>query len=131
MDGRIGIFKCVLISSKRRCYPGRRVKPIDIDNVKSGLKAEVRFSSFSSRTTPAVFGKVTVLSQDVIEARQTRRRITKPVSRSTIRMSHRKFAAGLLPGMPPVVIISTDERTFAQYIVSQRQTRSTKSMREQ
>ncbi|MBN9034308.1 MAG: HlyD family type I secretion periplasmic adaptor subunit, partial [Rhizobiales bacterium] len=38
-----------------------KIRPIDIDSVHVGLDAEVRFSSFSARTTPAIFGKVTVL----------------------------------------------------------------------
>lgn len=47
-----------------------KIRPIDIDSVKLDTEAEIRFSAFSSRTTPAIFGKLTVLSQDVIEPTQ-------------------------------------------------------------
>nr|WP_247749797.1 HlyD family type I secretion periplasmic adaptor subunit [Rhizobium sp. L58/93] len=109
-----------------------KVKPIDIDNVKIGLKAEVRFSSFSSRTTPAVFGKVTVLSQDVIEPTQANE---APYYEARIEVDDKdvppEIRGRLLPGMPADVIISTGERTFAQYIVRPLTDAFHKSMREQ
>jgi HlyD family type I secretion membrane fusion protein len=109
-----------------------KVRPIDIDNVKIGLKAEVRFSSFSSRTTPAVFGKVTVLSQDVIEPTQANE---APYYEARVEVDDKdipmEIRGRLLPGMPADVIISTGERTFAQYIARPLVDAFHKSMREQ
>jgi len=109
-----------------------KVRPIDIDNVKVGLKAEVRFSSFSSRTTPAVFGKVTVLSQDVIEPTQANE---TPYYEARVEVDDKdvplEIRGRLLPGMPADVIISTGERTFAQYVIRPLSDAFHKSMREQ
>jgi HlyD family type I secretion membrane fusion protein len=108
-----------------------KVRPLDIDNVKVGLKAEVRFSSFSTRTTPAVFGKVTVLSQDVIEPTQANE---QPYYEARVEVDDKdipdEIRGRLLPGMPADVIISTGERTFAQYVIKPLSDTFYKSMRE-
>src|SRR5205085_581474 len=43
-----------------------QVSPLDIDSVTAGQKAEVRFTSFSSRRVPTMFGRVESVSADVI-----------------------------------------------------------------
>ncbi|QYA03899.1 HlyD family type I secretion periplasmic adaptor subunit [Rhizobium sp. B21/90] len=108
-----------------------KIRPIDIDNVKIGLKAEVRFSALSSRTTPAVFGKVTVLSQDVMEPTKANE---APYYEARVEVDDKdvpmEIRGRLLPGMPADVIISTGERTFAQYIARPLVDAFHKSMRE-
>ena len=109
-----------------------KVRPIDIDSVHVGMKSEVRFSSFSARTTPAVFGKVTVLSQDVIEPTQPNQlpyyEARIEVDTSTI---PRGLRGRLLPGMPADVIIATGERTLFQYLLKPLEDTFQKSLREQ
>jgi HlyD family type I secretion membrane fusion protein len=109
-----------------------KIRPIDINNVKVGLKAELRFSSFPSRTTPAIFGKVTVLSQDVIEPTQANE---SPYYEARIEVGDKdvpqEIRGRLLPGMPADVIISTGERTFAQYVIRPLTDAFHKSMREE
>lgn len=108
-----------------------KIKPIDIDNVKVGLKAEVRFSSFSGRTTPAIFGRVSVLSQDVIEPTQPSE---QPYYEARVEVDDKdipkEIRGRLLPGMPADVIVSTGERTFAQYAIGPLTDAFHKSMRE-
>ena len=95
-----------------------KIRPIDIDSVHVGLDAEVRFSSFSARTTPAIFGKVTVLSQDVIEPTQAGQ---EPYYQARVQVDTKTIPLDLrgrlLPGMPADVIIGTGERTLVQYLV--------------
>jgi HlyD family type I secretion membrane fusion protein len=108
-----------------------KIQPIDIENVKVGMKAEVRFSSFSARTTPAMFGKITVLSQDVVEPTQANQ---APYYEARIEVDDDSVPAdvrgALLPGMPADVIVSTGERTFAQYVIKPLAETFHKSMRE-
>lgn len=108
-----------------------KVRPIDIDNVKVGMMAEVRFSSFSARTTPAIFGKVTVMSQDVIEPQTAQE---QPYYQARVEVDDKdipeEIRGRLLPGMPADVVISTGERTFAQYVLKPLTDTFYKSMRE-
>lgn len=108
-----------------------RIRPIDIDSVHVGLDAEVRFSSFSARTTPAVFGKVTVLSKDVIEPTQANQ---EPYYQARVQVDTKTIPLDLrgrlLPGMPADVIIGTGERTLVQYLVRPLTDTFHKSMKE-
>ncbi|MBN9072819.1 MAG: HlyD family type I secretion periplasmic adaptor subunit [Rhizobiales bacterium] len=108
-----------------------KIRPIDIDNVHVGLDAEVRFSSFSARTTPAIFGKVTVLSQDVIEPTQAGQ---EPYYQARVQVDTKTIPLDLrgrlLPGMPADVIIATGERTLVQYLVKPLTDTFHKSMKE-
>lgn len=109
-----------------------RVRPIDIDSVSVGMEAEVRFPAFSTKTTPAIFGIVSVMSQDVIEPTQNN---AEPYYSARIQVSDtdvpRDIRERLLPGMPADVIISTGERTFVEYLVRPLTDMFYKGMREQ
>ena len=108
-----------------------KVRPLDIDTVHVGLGAEMRFSSFSARTTPAIFGKVTVLSQDVIEPTQANQ---EPYYQARIQVDTKTIPLDLrgrlLPGMPADVIIATGERTLVEYMVKPLTDAFRKSMTE-
>lgn len=108
-----------------------RVRPTDIDYVKVGMRAEVRFSSFSARTTPAVFGNVTFVSRDVIEPTAPNE---APFYQTRIEVDDQdippEIHGHLRPGMPADVVISTGERTLAEYVMKPLIDNSFKSMRE-
>lgn len=108
-----------------------RVRPIDIDSVSIGMEAEVRFPAFSSKTTPAIFGIVSVVSQDVIEPTTNG---AEPYYSARIQVSDadvpRDIRERLLPGMPADVIISTGERTFVEYLIRPLTDMFYKGMRE-
>lgn len=109
-----------------------RIRPVDIDSLQVGTEAEVRFSAFSSRTTPTIFGKLTVLSQDVIEPQ---RQGEGPYYLARIEVDDKDvpldIRGRLLPGMPADVIVATGERTFGQYILKPLTDSFHKSMREE
>lgn len=96
-----------------------QVQPIDIDRVKTGMVAEVRFSAFSSNTLPVLEGKVLTLSADRLVDEQTGMpyflaRITlTPESLSDLEKLDNVV---LLPGMPAEVLIKTGDRTLFQYL---------------
>ncbi|MCX8998227.1 HlyD family type I secretion periplasmic adaptor subunit [Rhizobiaceae bacterium BDR2-2] len=108
------------------------VQPIDIDNVRPGLTAEVKFSAFASRFMPIVVGEVASVSKGSITPTDGR---TPPYFLARINVSK-----GMVPddieerlsaGMPADVIISTGERTVADYLTSPLTDAIRKGMREE
>lgn len=94
-----------------------RVRPIDIDNVAIGNVAEVRLSSFSSRTTPVIFGTVHVVSQDVVQPEDGR---SEPYYVARVQVAEQDIPPNvkgrLVPGMPADVIFVGPQRTLVQYL---------------
>jgi len=95
-----------------------KVSPNDVDRVRVGQTAEIRFNSLSSRTVPKVEGKLLAISAD---------RITEEESNNAYYLARVRISAqgvqkllsqklDLMPGMPAEVMINTGERTFVQYL---------------
>jgi HlyD family secretion protein len=94
-----------------------RIAPHDIDQIRVGQNAVVRFSTFNQRTTPELNGKVDRVSPDITQDQKTGTsfytvRITLPDS-EIARLSDNK----LVPGMPVEAFIQTGERTALSYLV--------------
>ena len=95
------------------------VQPMDIDRVKVGMIAEVRFSAFSRNSTPVLEGKVLTLSADRLVDEQT----GAPYYLARITLTPESHASleqlddiVLLPGMPAEVLINTGDRTLFEYL---------------
>jgi HlyD family secretion protein len=94
-----------------------RVAPQDIDQVRIGQLASLRFSAFNQRTTPEIDGVVSRVSADVTLEQRT------GISYYTVRISidPQQFArlgdVRLVPGMPVESFIKTGDRTVASYLV--------------
>lgn len=102
-----------------------RLSPMDIDRVKVGQKAEIRFSAFKSKGLPKIDGTLTHISADVIaqggdpqnpsggqaQFYQARVEVT-PESLEALAKLHLE----LLPGMPAEVLVNTGQRTLFQYL---------------
>lgn len=108
------------------------VSIMDIDNVHPGLKAEVKFTAFPGRFMPIIIGEVDSVSKGSIVPTDGR---TAPYYLARINVSK-----GMVPddvenrisaGMPADVIISTGERTVADYLTSPLTDAVSKSMREE
>jgi HlyD family secretion protein len=94
-----------------------RVNPQDIDKVKIGQRAALRFSAFDARTTPEFFGTVSRISADTTADQRTGQsyyttRITMAPDQ-VARLNGQK----LVPGMPVEVFIQTKERTVISYLM--------------
>ncbi|WIJ24043.1 HlyD family type I secretion periplasmic adaptor subunit [Devosia sp. RR2S18] len=109
-----------------------QIRPIDIDSISIGQEAEVRFPAFSTKSTPAIFGRISVVSQDVIEPTQSNE---LPYYSARIEVADtdvpQDIRERLLPGMPVDVIVSTGERTMFEYFVRPMTDMFHKGMREQ
>ena len=94
-----------------------RVLPQDVDSLRTGMEAEIRFSSFTGEEIPTIFGRVEWVSADVLvdEVDGSEYFLSKVVVHED---SIPEFMADLLtPGMPGDVIIATGERTTLDYLI--------------
>jgi HlyD family secretion protein len=94
-----------------------RVEPKDIDHVRTGQSAFVRFTAFNQRTTPQLRGTISYVSADTGHDQQSN------VSYFTVRIvlpeDERRRLNGqqLVPGMPAEVFMQTGSRTMMSYLL--------------
>jgi HlyD family secretion protein len=93
-----------------------RVPTSEIDQLKLGREAIMRFTAFNQRTTPEVKGVLTRVSPDIVHDRENGQsyyvaRIT-PASRDLDQLGDKK----LVPGMPVEAFIETTSRTALSYL---------------
>lgn len=93
-----------------------RVAPRDVEDLRSGQKAQVRLTAFRQRTTPSVDGRLVYVSAD---------RFTDERTQQSYYIARVQFMPGTLdvlgarelqPGMPAEVIIESGERTALAYL---------------
>ena len=94
-----------------------RIAPQDIDQVRIGQPAALRFTSFNQRSTPELDGEVVRISADVTEDKRTGMsfflvRIALP-SQEVKKLGE----ARLVPGMPVSAFIRTSDRTILSYLL--------------
>jgi len=90
---------------------------LNIDQVHTGMTAEVRFPSFTSRTTPVLFGKVIDISPDALPDAEGQRSTFKgriEVLKETVPA---ELVAKLQAGMMAEIVIPTEERSVMSYLV--------------
>ncbi len=104
-----------------------KVEPKQIDSIKEGLVAKIRFSAFKSRTTPLFLGKVISVSPDIIMDHQQRApgdplsggyylaRIELDAANFKELAEPRKLV--LHPGMQAEVQLITGTRTLLRYLL--------------
>lgn len=94
-----------------------QVSPIDIDRVRTGLVAEVRFSAFKQALTPKVMGKVIDISADRLMDERTGNSYYQAQVELTPESYIKLRGFELVPGMPAEVFINTGERTVFEYLM--------------
>jgi HlyD family secretion protein len=107
-----------------------KVAPQEIDQLRIGQSAVLRFVAFSQRTTPELAGAVIRISADVSEDTKTGTRfytIRLDVPDSEVaRLGNVK----LVPGMPVEALIQTSPRTVMSYLIKPLQDQLTRAFRE-
>lgn len=106
----------VIVPSAPKLLVEAQVRPEDIEQVRRGLPADIRFTAFNPRTTPSVEGRVTYVSADRLVDPQTR--VAHYVAQVEIDTGAvaPAGAAELQAGMPAEVIIRGRERTPLEYL---------------
>jgi HlyD family secretion protein len=94
-----------------------RLQPQDIDHVRPGQKAFVRFSAFNQRVTPQLTGTVSLVSADTSHDQQTNTHYF--TVRIVLPDDERRRLGGLqlVPGMPAEVFMQTGSRTMMNYLL--------------
>lgn len=93
------------------------VAPQDIDKVRTGQSAGVRFPAFNAHTTPRLAGTVTRISPAQITDKDGRSHYTASVEISTAELAKIGTGHELRPGMPAEVQIETVSRSILSYFL--------------
>lgn len=108
-----------------------QLSPADVDIVRPGQQAELRFVALNMRTTPQVPGSVTYVSPDrLVDPKNgqpyfiARLRITDDLPTEVDR-------GQIYPGMPVEAMISTGDRTFFEYLLRPLTDSFSRAFREQ
>ncbi|MCQ9379067.1 HlyD family type I secretion periplasmic adaptor subunit [Methyloversatilis sp. XJ19-49] len=106
-----------IVPTDERLMIEAKVRPQDVDRVRTGLAAGVKLSSFDQRTLPELDGSVSYLSADILEEERTGQsyflvRIEVPEEELS-RLGGQKIH----PGMLADVFVRTGDRTFLAYLL--------------
>jgi HlyD family secretion protein len=113
-----------------------RIRPQDIDHVKQGQGAMIRLTALNRRITPMVRGTVRYVSADSLRDEQ-HNGVGAPADNYIARISlDPGDVAGLkgfnpTPGMPAEVFITTEDRTFLEYLLKPVTDSFSRAFREQ
>ena len=94
-----------------------RVRPQDIDVIRIGQAANLRFSALNSRVTPEVPGEVTYISADRFVDQATQQSYYTARLRIADNLPPEVRPEQIYPGMPVETYIATGDRTFLDYLV--------------
>jgi HlyD family secretion protein len=98
-----------------------RIQPQDIDKVRGGLTANVKFPAFNAKKTPRLDGIVTTVSpaqiNDPNPTAQARTYFTAHIELPPEELARLGKEHTLVPGMPAEVYIETTPRSILSYLV--------------
>lgn len=105
-----------IVPDKDRLVVDANLSTIDIDQVRVGQKATLRFSAFSARTTPEIVGNVTFVSANRTVDEQTGTAFFKVRIAIPPTELQKLGKVKLKPGMPVETFIQTGNRTMLNYL---------------
>jgi HlyD family secretion protein len=121
----------LIVPDQDRLTIEARIAPQDIDQVRLGEPAALRFSAFSQRTTPELDGEVTLISADLTEDQRTGAAYyVVHIAPKLGQIERLGAAVRLVPGMPVEAFIETGERTVLSYLVKPMRDQIAKAFRE-
>jgi HlyD family secretion protein len=107
-----------------------RVRPQDIDEVRLGQAAWLSFSAFDSRETPAIAGRVVYVSADRLEDERS----GEAYYLARLEISPEPLSGfdpeSVGPGLAAEAFITTDDRTFLEYLMAPLTRTLSRSFRE-
>lgn len=106
-----------IVPQDRPLVIGARIATINVDEVQPGQPVALRFSAFSSRSTPEISGELLRVSADALIDEATR----APYYRAEVTIPPEELdklgELALIPGMPVEVYIQTGERSPMDYLL--------------
>ncbi|QRM54610.1 HlyD family type I secretion periplasmic adaptor subunit [Sinorhizobium sp. BG8] len=94
-----------------------QISPTQIDQVRVGQTAHIRFGAFDHRSTPEVFGHVTKVAADVLSDQRTGATYYKAEIKPDAGELAKLGDKHVMPGMPVETFIQTTERSPLEYLV--------------
>ena len=121
----------LIVPGNDRLVIEARIAPQDIDHVRLGQAAFIRFPAFNQRTTPEFDGIVERVSADA--TRDTQQNQTYYVARVVLRSDEVKRMGDLKlqPGMPAEIHLRTTERTALSYLMKPLHDQFSRAFKEQ
>ncbi|MFL6822530.1 MAG: HlyD family type I secretion periplasmic adaptor subunit [Xanthobacteraceae bacterium] len=107
-----------------------KVQPQDIDQVRLGQIAILRFPAFNQRTTPELNGEVNRVSADVAEDQKTGARYYTVRIAIPAREIERLKGLKIVPGMPVESFIQTSPRTVITFLTKPLHDQISRAFRE-
>lgn len=109
-----------------------KVKPQDIDEVRTGLRAKVLLTAYKGKKVPKLNGEVLNVSADIVTNEQTRESyFLARVKIDEKEIKKLKSKIELYPGMPAQVFIITGARSLLSYLFTPIKDAAYKSFREE
>jgi len=106
----------LIVPSADRLTVEARLPPRDIDHVRAGQSAMLRFSAFDQRTTPEIHGQVTYVSADTtIDPKSNLPFYTVRITPVTADTDRARMT--LVPGMPVETFIQQGERSVLSFLL--------------
>jgi HlyD family secretion protein len=106
-----------IIPEGERLIVDAQIPPAEIDKVRKGQPAHVRFPAFNARTTPRLEGTVLSVSAAQITDNQGRSTFTVQVALADGEFARLPKGHELVPGMPAEVYIETGRRSILSYVL--------------
>ncbi len=111
-----------------------QLAPRDIDQIRPGQGAEVRFPGFKMRTLPRIEGRLVAVSADRLLDEQGGQKLPYYLGRVEIEeqglRALRAAQLELLPGMPAEVLVNTGQRTLMEYLLAPLRDVAARSLKE-
>lgn len=119
-----------IVPTREKLVVEARIRPQDVNNVREGATAEVRFTSFDARTTPLLAGTLVFVSPDLMtspDGTQSWFVATVEVDAAAL-TGHPEIR--LHAGMPAELFVTTPERTLFDYLAKPFTAFAHRAMRE-
>lgn len=119
-----------VVPENERLVVEGKVSPNDIDEVRIGQEARIRFTAFNTATTPDISGVVTRVAGDLTREQQSGVSYYVLAVDITADQLDKLGALQLLPGMPAELHLKTGERTIGSFLLKPLMDHMRRSMRE-
>ena len=107
-----------IVPENERLIVEAQFSPTDIDGVRAGQEAEIRFPAFHSRLIPLLVGRLESISRDRLFDEGSK----QPYYRGIVVLDKanipEELRSRVRAGMPSEVIVASGERTVLNYLVS-------------
>ncbi|MFM9942171.1 MAG: HlyD family type I secretion periplasmic adaptor subunit [Hyphomicrobiaceae bacterium] len=119
-----------IIPEGERLIVDAQLPPTEIDKVRKGQPAYIRFTAFNARSTPRLDGAVINISAAQITDNQGRSFFTVQIALADGELAKIPTGHALVPGMPAEVYIETGSRTILSYFLKPLTDAMSRSFRE-